>query len=105
MLRTLFYLFEIAVLVGLAIWLAESPGSVGIEFHGYRIDTSVGVLLLAILLLLAAVLYGYRLLRFIRRAPGQLAEARREGKRMRGYKALTQGLVPSAPTSCSRIRR
>jgi HemY protein len=96
MLRALIYLIEIAVFVGLAVWLAQSPGSVGIEFHGYRIDTSVGVLLLGILLLVAAVLYGYRILRFIRRAPGQLVEARREGKRMRGYKALTQGLVAVA---------
>ncbi|MBT6118067.1 MAG: tetratricopeptide repeat protein, partial [Rhodospirillaceae bacterium] len=72
------------------------PGRVGIEFQGYRIDTSVGVLLLAILLLVAAVLYGYRAWRFVRRAPAQLVEARREGKRMRGYKALTQGLVAVA---------
>ena len=96
MLRAFLYLIEIAALVGLAVWLAEHPGRVGIEFQGYRIDTTVGVLLLAVFVLLVVLLYGYRALRFVRRAPGQLVEARREGKRMRGYKALTQGLVAVA---------
>ena len=45
-LRTIiWFVFAVAAMLG-AVWLAERPGSVTIEFRGWRIDTSVGVLLL-----------------------------------------------------------
>ena len=47
-LRTLIW-FVVAVVAMLgAVWLAERPGTVTAELRGWRLDTSVGVLLVAV---------------------------------------------------------
>ena len=59
LLRTLLWFVVAAAAMFAAVWLAERPGTVTAEWHGWRLDTSVGVLLIAIgvLILLALVLY------------------------------------------------
>ena len=48
LLRTLIW-FAIAAAAMLgAVWLAERPGNVTVEWRGWRLDTSVGVLLVAV---------------------------------------------------------
>ena len=48
MTRTLWFCVKVAALVAVAWYLAErQPGQVSLEWWGYRIDTSVGLLLLA----------------------------------------------------------
>ena len=94
--RVLLFCLKAAVLVGLAFWLAMRPGAVSIEWLGYRLDTSVGILILAVagLAVVAALLY--RFWRFLLHAPRDLAQRVRAGKRQRGYQALTQGMVAVA---------
>jgi HemY protein len=43
-LRTLFWFAVAAVLMFVAVWLAERPGAVTVQWRGWRLDTSVGVL-------------------------------------------------------------
>ena len=50
MLRALLFIVKLAVLVLVAVWLANRPGDVVLEWFGYRVETSVGILLLAALL-------------------------------------------------------
>ncbi|MGZ8995688.1 MAG: heme biosynthesis HemY N-terminal domain-containing protein, partial [Rhodospirillales bacterium] len=70
----------IIVLLGLAAaaagWLAQRPGMVAMEWGGYRIDTSVPVLLILIgaLILVSALLY--RLWWSLRRVPQTMSRAR-----------------------------
>jgi len=53
--RIAIYIIEVAVVVAIAVWLAERPGLVQIEWQGYRIETSVGILALAFFLFAVTV--------------------------------------------------
>lgn len=95
--KRVFLLFGlIAAGAALAIWFADRPGMVTLQWAGFRFDTSVGVLfaLFAVVAIGAAALY--RFWRFLRRAPRNLASARRTRRRRQGYRFLTQGMVAVA---------
>ena len=96
MLRTIiWFVFAIVAMLG-AVWLAERPGSVTAEFRGWRLDTSVGVLMISVVVLIVVSLGGWLLYRWIVGAPGVLLEGWGESRRRRGYRELTQGLAAVA---------
>ena len=96
MIRIALFSLKIGVVVALAYWLAERPGDVSIEWLGYRVDTTVGVLLLAVALVAGLVALVYRFWRFLYRSPRDFGRRVQTGRRRRGYKALTQGMVAVA---------
>jgi HemY protein len=79
-----------------AVWLAERPGTVTAQWHGWRLDTSVGVLVIAVLALILVAVMLWLLWRWIVGAPGALLEGWGESRRRRGYRELTQGLAAAA---------
>lgn len=93
-----------AAMLGVA-WFADRPGAVAIHWLGYRVDTSLGVLLAVVAILAAAATMVYRLWDTIVGAPSRFARWRRERQRRRGYLALTQGLVAVAAGDPSEARR
>ena len=95
-LRTLIW-FAIAAAAMLgAVWLAERPGAVTAEFRGWRLDTSVGALMVGVLVLILLSIGLWLLYRWIVGAPGALLEGWGDSRRRRGYRALTQGLAAVA---------
>ena len=50
--RWLFFLIKVGAVALAAAWVAERPGHVSFVWLGYRVDTSIGVLLAILLLLL-----------------------------------------------------
>jgi HemY protein len=96
MIRAAALFILIGLSVWLAVWFADNPGRVEIEIAGLRIGTRAGVLIVAILAFAILTAAAYRLWRFARRAPGQIAQLRRANRRQNGYKALTQGMVAVA---------
>ena len=95
-LRTLVW-FAIAVVAMLgAVWLAEQPGTLTAEFHGWRLDTSVGMLAVAVMVLIVLAVGGWLLYRWIVGTPGSLLEGWFDSKRRRGYRELTRGLAAVA---------
>jgi HemY protein len=94
--RALPAIVVIAVLVAAAVFVADRPGSVDIVWQGREIETSVTVLVLgcAVLGAIAAMLLW--LARLVVRGPRGWVRARRERRRQRGYRALTQGMVAVA---------
>jgi HemY protein len=97
-----------AALAGLAVaaaWFADNPGAVAVDWRGWRLETSVPVLL-AIAALLAAL--GWALLRAGRAIVGgpRAFLARRSARRQaKGARALTLGLNAIAAGDGSQARR
>jgi HemY protein len=79
-----------------AAWLGQHPGTVAIEWLGWRADTSVAMLAFAIALVTVLGALGYRFWRFLRRLPVTIAEAFRLRRRRRGYEALSAGMIAAA---------
>ncbi len=96
MIRASFTLILFVLVAGAVAWLVGQSGAVSLDWHGWRVDTSVGVLLAAVALVAAVLTILYQLWRFLRRAPGAIARRRRESRRLKGYRALTQGMVAVA---------
>ncbi len=96
LLRTLLWFVIAAAAMFAAVWLAERPGTVTAEWHGWRLDTSVGVILIAVVVLILLSIAAWLLYRWIVGAPGALLDGWGESRRRRGYRALTQGLAAVA---------
>ena len=94
--RTLVWFVVAAVVMFGAVWLAEQPGSITAEWHGWRLDTNVGVILIVFVVLILLSVGAWLLYRWIIGAPGALFDTWGESKRRRGYQALTQGLAAVA---------
>lgn len=89
-------LIALLVLVGLAVglsWLADRPGDLVLTWQGWRIETSLLAGGIAILVLIAALLIVWAVLRAIWRTPGAIAGRFRTGRRSRGFNAVTQGML------------
>ena len=96
MLRTIiWFVVAIAAMLG-AVWLAERPGTLTAEWQGWRLDTNVGVVLIAIVVLILVGIAAWLLYRWIVGAPFALLEGWGESRRQRGYRELTQGLAAVA---------
>jgi len=93
MIRVLVYLVIVAVLAFGAVWFAERPGDVAITWQGRRIDTSVMVLLAAVAAVAAASVMAWSILRAILRAPDNVARYLRIRRGVRGYRAVSRGLI------------
>jgi HemY protein len=105
MIRSLFLFLLIAVAVVVAVTLADHPGRVSIDWQGWRIDMSTGILVLLVAVLVVIAVTVARFWGAIRRAPGRFLDMRRTSRRERGYKALTQGMVAVAAGDVVEARR
>ena len=105
MLRAVWFLFLLALFsLGAAI-IADRPGEVSLLWIGYQIETSVGILLTVAIVTSVILAIFFRTLSLIRRAPRRLAYSRREWRRRRGYKALTQGMLAVAAGDAAEAKR
>jgi HemY protein len=93
MIRVVIYLVVVGLLAFGAVWLADRPGDVAITWLGRRIETSVMVLAVALVAVavLAAVLWS--MVRAVLRSPDLVGRYLRTRRGVRGYLALSQGLV------------
>lgn len=96
MVRLIGYGILLALLVAGAVWLADNPGSVEVDWLSWRLSTSVPALLLFLLLLSGALFYALRLINAVASFPGTFSARRQEKKRHRGYRALSDGLAAAA---------
>jgi HemY protein len=96
MIRTLFFIVIAGAAILGAVWLAERPGAFVIDWLGWHIEMPVPMLLAAIAMVVIVAALLYRGWRWLTAIPGELAGWRRESKRGKGYRALTQGMVAVA---------
>ena len=100
----LFLIFAVALAWGV-VWLADHPGQMSLVWGGWRIDTSAGVLGVAVagFAVVVALIYGLWL--FLTRAPGRIGQAFKERRSQKGYKALTKGMVAVAAGDAEEAKR
>ena len=103
--RSIWLFVRIALVVAAAVWVARHPGTVGVDWLGWRVETSVGVALLAGLVIVAVVALAYASWRSLRRSPRSFLRAREDRRRAAGYRALTEGLVAVAAGNPAEARR
>lgn len=105
MIRFLIYVVEVAIVVAIAVWLANRPGVVSLDWQGWRIETSVGVLALSVFVLIvvaAGVFAGWR---WLRRRPREWSVRRRLNRQDAGLRALSDGLVAIASGDAENARK
>lgn len=104
-LRWLFFLIQIGIVAAIAIWVHERPGHVSFVWLGHRVETTMGVLLAAVLILLFVAILLHRFWRLVWRGPRDLARLNAERKRQQGYRALSQGMAAVAAGDAAEARR
>lgn len=102
MIRSIFFLAKLGLLVWLAAYLAQHPGSARFAFHGYEIDTSFGVFILGLVAIVGIALFVSGLWRGIIGIPREIREKWEKYKQTRGLEALTQGFVAVAAGEAER---
>jgi HemY protein len=93
MIRVLVYLVVIALLAAGAVWLADRPGEVSILWQGYRIETSVAIAAIGVVVLAFLALVAWAILRFVFGLPSAFSFASRARRRARGFEAISRGMV------------
>ncbi|MDA8233058.1 MAG: tetratricopeptide repeat protein [Magnetospirillum sp.] len=103
--RLVLFVVVTALLVAGAVWLADRPGDVTIHWQGWRVDTTVPILLIALVLLVAAMEIALRLVRGVVGAPRRWMARRRERRTREGYRALSDGLAAIAAGDTKAARK
>jgi HemY protein len=93
MIRVVLFLISVGLIAFGASWFADRPGSVSIIWLGYRIDISIIVASIATLLLAIAIVALWSVIRAIVRSPDQVSLFLRHRRAIKGYLAITRGLI------------
>jgi HemY protein len=93
MIRVVTFLVATAVLAAGFSWFADRPGDVVITWMGYRIETSVMVAAFALIALVIVLILLWTIVRGILRSPEQVSLFFRHRGAVKGYLAITRGLI------------
>jgi HemY protein len=105
MIRVILFLAFVAVLALGAVWIADRPGDVSIVWQGYRIETSIAVLIAAIAVVIMVALVLWSVIRVILRSPDLIALFLSHRRGVRGYLAISRGLVAIGAGDARAARR
>ncbi len=103
MFRVILYLVIVGVVAYAAAFFADQPGQVAITWQGWRVDTQLSVLAGVLALLVLAAIWP--LLRTIFRVPSLIATLSRDRRALRGYRAVSNGLVAIGAGDADAARR
>jgi HemY protein len=93
MIRVVLFLLAVAVLAVGFVWLADRPGDVAVTWMGYHIETSLMVAALAVAVIVFVAILMWTIMRGILRAPEQVSLFFRHRRAMKGYLAVSRGLI------------
>ena len=93
MIRVVLFLVALALIAFGFAWVADRPGEIAVTWLGYRIETSVMVAALAVLALVVVILLLWSIIGGILRSPEQVSLFFRHRRAVRGYLALSRGLI------------
>lgn len=93
MIRVVLFLIAVALVALGAAWFADRPGEVAITWLGYRIETSVMVMAVAVIVVAASAILLWSLLRALVLSPRRVASFVQRRRSAQAYLAVTQGLI------------
>jgi HemY protein len=93
MIRVISFLIAVGLLAYGVALLTDLPGDVVITWQGLRIETSLTVLVAAMLAVMVALVLIWSLIRAILRSPIVLARLLRNRRGVRAYEAISDGLI------------
>jgi HemY protein len=96
MLRALWFFTKLAAFTATLIWVIDRPGTVEIEWLGYIVETSTGVVIAALAVVFFIWTQAYRVWRAFVNVPQVYRRYKIAAAREQGYRAVTQGLVAVA---------
>src|SRR6056297_1660719 len=96
MIRALIFFAKVALLVFIAVWLANRPGELVLQWYGWQVQTSVAILILFIVIVAALSAIGWRMWGRVLGMPRGFRRGRSDRRMRKGYQALTQGMVAVA---------
>lgn len=99
--------FVIAVILaalGLA-WLADTPGTLSVNWLGYEVQTSVLTAFVGLVALVLVLMFLWSLARYVITRPAVVSEIVRKKREKRGLEALSRGLLAVGSGDKSEARR
>ncbi|MEA3025975.1 MAG: HemY protein [Alphaproteobacteria bacterium] len=93
MIRVLLFLALVAAIAFGVVWMADRPGDVAIVWQGYRIETSVMVAVVAVAIVVLIAIMVWSIWRTVLRSPDLIAMFLSHRRGVRGYLAISRGLV------------
>jgi HemY protein len=104
--RALWFVIKLALLIYVAVSLANRPGNLSLVWFGYRLDLHpIALSLLGVLLCLGVLLVVGRLIARIVAVPGEIGAMRGHAREAKGYQALTRGLAAAAAGDAREAKR
>jgi HemY protein len=91
--RALVFIGLLCLAAFAAVWLADRPGDVLINWGGYRIETTVAVAAIMAIALAMALALLWATVRFLMHLPNRMTDASRSRRRTRGYSAVSRGMI------------
>ena len=105
MIRVLLFLALVALMAFGVVWFADRPGDVAIVWQGYRIETSVMVALVAVAIVALIAVIVWSIVRTILRSPDLIAMFMSHRRGVRGYLAVSRGLIAVGAGDASTAKR
>ena len=105
MIRVILFLLSVALIAFGVAWVADRPGQIAITWLGYRIETSVLVAAGAVIALVALAIFLWSVGRGILRSPEQVSLFFRHRRAMKGYLAISRGLIAIGAGNSNVARR
>jgi HemY protein len=93
MIRVVFFLIVLAAAALGASWIADRPGDIAVTWLGYHIETSIAVAAVALIVLVLLLMLLIWLLRALLRSPGQMSMFMQRRRMLKGYNAVSRGLI------------
>lgn len=93
MVRVLLYLALVGVFAFAAVWLADRPGQLVVDWQGYKIETSVLTAAAFVAAVACLTVVTWNVMRWILAGPEAFALFRRNRRRAKGYDAIARGVV------------
>src|SRR6476660_2400878 len=93
MIRIDLFLISVLVIAWGFAWVADRPGEIAITWMDYRVETSVIVAAVAVAALVLIILVIWSIVRVILRSPEQVSLFFRHRRAIKGYLAISRGLI------------